>query len=114
MFALPPIATEGRTSRIGSEGPEREISARNNISGPALGTNREMALRALRRAKRHLAFASGFETVRMVLMNSSASELSVRFFRVATETVPRAYGKSTAKALSGRCLLDGSSVKRGA
>jgi hypothetical protein len=56
------------------------------------------------RAEHHLAFTSGLTTARVVLMNSSASGLSVRFFKVVMAIVPRALSKATGNALSEGCL----------
>jgi len=47
-----------------------------------------------------LALANGFATTRAVLMNSSASGLSVRFFKVIIAIFPRALANSTGNALS--------------
>jgi hypothetical protein len=52
----------------------------------------------------YLALASGFATTRAVLMNNSASGLSVRFFKVMIAIVPRALANSTGNALSQECL----------
>jgi hypothetical protein len=60
--------------------------------------------RASTRAVHHLALASGLTTARVVLMNSSASGLSVRFFKVINAIVPRALFNSTGNALSEGCL----------
>ena len=56
------------------------------------------------RAERHLAIVSGFATARAVLMNSSASGLSVRSFKVMIAIVPRALCNSIGNALSEGCL----------
>jgi hypothetical protein len=49
--------------------------------------------------------ASGFATRRAVLINSSASGLSVRFLNVAITTALRTLGNSTGNALSKEYLL---------
>ena len=48
--------------------------------------------------------ASGLVTSRACSTKSSASGLSVRFFKVTIPNVPRLLGNSTGKALSERCL----------
>src|SRR5262245_22105853 len=55
-------------------------------------------------AQNHLAFASDSATARIVLMNSSASGLSVRFFKVMIAIVPLALSNLTGNALSEGCL----------
>ena len=56
------------------------------------------------RAEHHPAFTKGFTTARVVLMNRSASGLSVRFFKVVMAIVPRALSRATGNALSEGCL----------
>src|SRR5215475_2050374 len=93
-------------------GPQPVVSA-TAISDQFLATQPHDGSARPMQAECQFVFASGLLTARTVLMNSSARGLSVLFFNVTIETDPRAFGKSTDKALSGRCLLDGSSTKRG-